>query len=173
MLRPMKGKVRRVALAATFAVLIFVSKAFVPTPFDKAMILPQATLLTLASLLLPRFGATTTSIISGLLVTILRPGFAPLSLILSIIYGALLDFFISLFRAKSLGGDARLGRLLAAVSTATALVGLVSYYVTVYLLTFMPPNPFVDAMILLAGFINGVVAGFLAKVIWGRIKHIV
>lgn len=165
--------VRRVAFAAVFAVLIFVSKVFVPTPFDKAVILPQATVLTLASLILPRLGGTSTATVSGLLVTLWRPSFAPISLVFSIFFGLLIDLFVGLFKAKSVGGNVKIGRLLAATSAATALTGLVSYYASVYLMELMPSNPMVDALILLGGFANGVAAGFVAGVVWRRIKHMV
>ncbi|MEM3073669.1 MAG: hypothetical protein QXK20_02895 [Nitrososphaerales archaeon] len=163
---------RRIALAAIFAGIIFVSKVFIPTPFDKAVILPQATILTLASLILPRLGGTSTATVSGLLITLWRPSFAPLSLAVSMYFGVLIDLFVNVFRAKSFSGDVRLRRLLAATSVATALTGFVSYYLAVYLMEFMPPNPMVDAMILLGGIVNGFIAGLIAAVIWRRIKHI-
>jgi hypothetical protein len=169
----MRIAVRKVTFAAIFAGLIFVSKVFVPTPFDKAVILPQATLLTLASLILPRLGGTATATVSGLLMTAWRPSFAPLSLLMSILFGILIDLFINIFKAKSKNVDVRLGRLFAATSVATALTGFVSYYTAVYLMAFMPPNPIIDAMILLSGIISGFVAGLLALVIWKRIKCIV
>ncbi|MFN3622301.1 MAG: ECF transporter S component [Nitrososphaerales archaeon] len=164
---------RRIAFTAIFAGIIFVSKVFIPTPFDKAVILPQATILTLASLILPRVGGTSTATVSGLLITLWRPSFAPLSLLISIYFGVLIDLFINVFRAKSLSGAVRLKRLLAATSAATALTGFVSYYLIVYLIEFMPPNPMIDAMILLGGIVNGFIAGLVASVIWRRIKHIV
>jgi len=169
----MRTAVRKVTFTAIFAGLIFVSKVFVPTPFDKAVILPQATLLTLASLILPRLGGAATATVSGLLITAWRPSFAPLSLLMSILFGVLIDLFINLFKAKSQNVDVRVGRLLVATSVATALTGFVSYYVAVYAMAIMPSNPVVDAMILLGGIVSGFASGLVAIVIWKRIKHIV
>jgi hypothetical protein len=169
----MRITIRRVTIAAIFAGLIFVSKVFVPTPFDKALILPQATLLSLASLILPKLGGAATATVSGLLMTAWRPSFTPLSLLISVLFGVLMDLFINISKAKNHDGDIRLGRLLAATSIATALTGFVSYYTTVYLMAFMPPNPLIDAMILLGGIVSGFASGLAALVIWKRIKHIV
>ena len=169
----MRIAVRKVTLPAIFAGLIFVSKVFLPTPFDKAVILPQATLLTLASLILPRLGGAATATVSGLLMTAWRPSFAPLSLLLSILFGVLIDLFINVFKGKSQKEDVRVGRLLAATSVATGLTGFVGYYVTVHALAIIPSNPIVDAMILLGGIVSGFASGLVALVIWKRIKHIV
>jgi len=50
---------RRIAVAALFGVVIFVSGTIVPTPIDKMLIVVQATLLGFSSLLVKRLGLHT------------------------------------------------------------------------------------------------------------------
>ncbi len=172
---PTRGvsSIRRVALASMFGVIIFLSKIFVPTPFDKMVILPQAVLLTLSSLILYRLGGTSSATVGGLLTTIWRPSFAPFSLLFAILYGVLIDLFVALFRSRSPAGDVSVKRVVLAASLATMVTGFISYSLTVYVLAMMPANLIVDAAILVGGFANGFVAGLIAVFIWKRIKKIV
>jgi len=167
------GKSRRVALAALFGVLIFISKILVPTPIDKAVVVFQALFLALSFLLLGFLGATLVALVGGLLTAIWRAPFAPVTLTFALLYGLLVDVFMLAFKVKAASGDVRTGRLMVALSLSTAVVGLTSYYVTVYILTLLPRNPMLEISILVAGTISGAVAGYLAATIWRKaLQHI-
>jgi len=83
------GKSRRVALAALFGVLIFISKILVPTPIDKVIVGVQAIFLALSFLLLGFLGATWVALVGGLLTAIWRAPFAPITLMFALLYGLL------------------------------------------------------------------------------------
>ena len=90
-------KSARIAISTLFGIIVFLSKFLLHTPMDKMFVAIQATLLGLSSLLISRFGATYTGLVSGLLLTVLRSEFAPFSLLFAIAYGLLVDGFFSTF----------------------------------------------------------------------------
>jgi len=61
------------------------------------------------------------------------------------------------------------GSLVVAVTLSTAVVGLISYYVTTHILALLPRNLVLEVSILVAGIINGLVGGYLAALIWRRV----
>ncbi|MFN3621420.1 MAG: hypothetical protein ACK4TI_00860 [Nitrososphaerales archaeon] len=166
-----KSNTRQVALATLFATLIFASKAALPTPIDKAAVVVQALMLTLGYLILGRLGATYVAVVGGLLTALLRPSFAPLTILFALIYGLLIDYFSSLLRVRSSKAAIKSGRLVLSVTISTGLVGLLSYYVTVLALGLLPRNPALEIIILLSGIVSGALAGWLAVVIWRRILY--
>jgi uncharacterized membrane protein len=155
------------ALSGLFAGLIVATK-FLPTPIDKASIGVQALLLTLSALSLPRLGGLWVGLLGGLLTALLRPGFAPLTVGLAALYGFLIDTTIYLLKARR---DGRVSgrRLIAAVTAATAIIGVISYYITVHLLALLPRNPLLEVAILAAGIVNGLIGGLLATLVWRRL----
>jgi len=158
---------RRIAIGSLFGVLIFVSATIVPTPIDKMLMVVQATLLGLGSLLMKRFGATYTATVGGLLMTLWRAAYAPFSLIFAIAYGLLVDGFFHLLKIRMPEGNVKTRRTVASLTLSTAVVGLLSMYVTVSI-GLMPMIPALYAIIIVIGIINGTVAGFVTSFIWNR-----
>jgi len=160
---------RRIAIATLFGALVFVSKIIVPTPFDKMAIAPQALLLALGFLLTGGLGATYVAAVSGLLTAIWRAPFAPFTIAFSLMYGLLLDGFCHAMKVKGSDASVKRGRLVAAVTVSTVIVGLSSYYVTVFVFGILPRNLFIEFIILIVGALNGLVASYLALHVWSRI----
>jgi len=132
------------------------------------VVVVQALLLTLGYLMLSGLGATYVASVGGLLSAAWRAPFAPFTVIFAMMFGLLVDGFSHAFKVKSSEGDVRTGRLVASVTASTALVGMASYYVTVYMLNLLPRNVILEVSILAAGIINGVAAGYLAGLIWRK-----
>ena len=153
-------------LTILFGVIVFLSKILLPPPINDMFVVVQALLLALSSLIVDRFGATYTSLINGLLVTMLTPSFAPFGLIFSLVYGLTTDGFLHVFRVKE-GGQVRTVRSIAALAASTTLTGLSSMYVTT-LLGLVPMVPILYLMIMLAGILNGALAGYLTSAIWNK-----
>ena len=63
---------RQLILITLLGTVAFVSTGFLPSPFDKIVIVFQALALALGSLIMPRGGATSVALINGALLTILR-----------------------------------------------------------------------------------------------------
>jgi hypothetical protein len=51
---------------------------------------------------------------------------------------------------------------------STALIGLLSYYTTVYAFTLMPRNLMVEVVILVSGTASGLVGGYIASIVWRK-----
>lgn len=170
----LKSKPRRLALATLFGVLIFVSKTAVPMPIDKAVVVLQALLLALGFLLLGSPGATYVALVGGLLTTLLRMPFAPFTILFALMYGLLVDGLSSIFRVKSSEVHIKAGRLVLSMTLSTALVGLLSYYTTVFALGLLQRNPMLEIIILVTGTISGALGGYLAVFLWRRnLQHLV
>ena len=54
------------------------------------------------------------------------------------------------------------------MTISTALVGVLSYYVTVLSLNLLQRNFALEVAILVAGTLNGIVAGYLTSIIWNK-----
>lgn len=158
---------RRIAAATLFGVIIFLSKAIPPSPIDKMLVIVQALLLALSSLLLGRMGATYVATIGGLLTQIWRPGLFPFSLIFAVAYGLMVDGFFYIFKVKTSSGDVRVGRLIVALMLSTGITGISTMYVTV-VLGFMPWLPWLYLAILVVGTFSGFLAGYLAQLLWKK-----
>ena len=158
---------KRIAVAALFGVVIFVSGTIVPTPIDKMLIVVQATLLGLSSLLVERLGATYAGTVAGLLMSLSRAAYAPFSLIFAIAYGLLVDGSFHLFRVRMPEGNVQTRRVVASLTLSTAVVGICSTYVTISI-GLMPMIPTLYAIIIIVGIMNGVAAGFVTSFMWNR-----
>ena len=166
-------RLQRLILAVLFAVLVFISKTFLPTPFDKMLVVVQALFLGLGSIALGPFGATTVSTLAGLLTSTWRAPFAPFTLGFAVLYGLLVDALVMLFKARAENGTIRMKRLVAAVTTATAVTGMASYYTTVYVLSLLPRNIALESAILFIGVLNGLAGGYLAGLLWRKaLRHL-
>jgi len=159
---------RRVAVATLLGVLIFVSKTVVPSPMDKMFIVVHALLLALGALSFRRMGATYVAAIGGVLIALWRIALAPFTFVFALLYGLLVDGFFYILKVNTDRGEVKTSRLMAAMTVSTAFVGVLSYYVTVFLLGLLPRNFFLEVGMLFIGTFNGTVAGYLASIIWNR-----
>lgn len=163
-----KARSQRLILTILFGVIIFISKIVIPTPMDKFLIVIQALFLALGSLTMKPFGATFVSMVGGFLTALWRAPLAIFTIAFALIYGLLVDGLTSTFKVKTPGGAVRTGRLVAAVTLSTAIVGLTSYFVTSYILVLLPRNLLLEVFILAGGLVNGFAGGYLAVLIWKR-----
>lgn len=164
----MELKTKRVALATIFGAIIFLSKIFLPSPIDKMFILVHALLLALGALVLERMGATYIAAIGGVLTALWRTAMAPFTLIFALSYGLFVDILFFILKVNTAEGNVKTSRLVASMAISTGLLGAISYYTTVHLVELLPKNPMLELSILVVGTVNGMVAGYLASVIWNR-----
>ncbi|MDH5438025.1 MAG: hypothetical protein OEX76_03895 [Candidatus Bathyarchaeota archaeon] len=164
----LEPKTKRVALATIFGAVIFISKTFLPSPIDKMFTLVHALLLALGALLLGRMGATYIAAIGGALTALLRTSMAPFTLVFALSYGLLVDVFFFVFKINTAEGNVKTSRLVASMTISTALLGVTSYYTTVFVVPLLQRNPMLELGILVIGTVNGIVAGYFASVIWNR-----
>jgi hypothetical protein len=156
-----------VAIATLFGVVVFVSKAVVPSPLDKMFVVVQALLLALGALLLGRLGATYVAAVGGVLTALWRIALAPFSLGLAILYGLFVDGFFLALKVKTSDGKVQTGRLVAVMTMSTALIGLFSYYLS-YSFGLVPRNVVLEVVILVVGTLSGAFGGYFALVFWER-----
>jgi len=165
---------RTAALAALFGSVVFISKVLLPSPFDKALVVVQAIFLGLGAIMLPPLGATFVALSGGLLTAAWRSPMAVYTVSFAVIYGLLVDSFCSLLKVRSRDGEISRNRLVAAVTVSTALVGMASYYTTVFAFQLLPRNLTLELAILVAGTLSGLAGGYLAAVLWQKsVRHIV
>lgn len=162
------SKTKRVALATVFGVVVFLSKTFLPSPIDKMFSLPHALLLSLGALLLGTLGATYVAGIGGALTALWRIALAPFTFFFALLYGLLVDFFFFVLKANTGEGNVKVSRLVASMAVTTALLGVSSYYTTVFIADLLPRNPMLELGILVMGTINGTIAGYFSSIIWNR-----
>jgi hypothetical protein len=147
-------------------VLAFISNGFLPSPIDKMVIGVQALCFSLAALLVPKGGATYASFVTGLLLSVLRIGLFPFSLLFSVFYGLLIDGFFFFFKVSGDTG-VRSGWLVLLLTVATGIAGVVSMFVTT-MIGLIPMMPVMYFAIIVVAVINGAVAGYLTVVIWNK-----
>ena len=157
---------RKIAVITLLGTLAFVSSGFLPSPIDKMMIGIQALCFSLAALIFPKGGAICASSVAGLLLSVLRIGFFPFSLLFSVFYGFLIDVFFHFFKVKD-EKCVKSRRLILLLTVVTGITGVASMYLT----TMMGVLPMIPAMylaIIVVGFLNGAVAGYLTVAIWSK-----
>ena len=159
---------RRIAVTTVFGALIFISKTLVPSPLNKMIVVVQALLLALSSLLLRRFGATYSGLIGGILTALWNLALAPFSFVFALLFGLLVDGFFFVFKVDMSGEEVNSTRVVAAMTIATAFVGVLSYYSTTHLIELIPRNLVMEIIILVIGTVSGALAGYLTSVIWNR-----
>lgn len=162
------------ALAALFGSVVFISKVLLPSPFDKALVVVQAIFLGLGAIMLPPLGATFVALSGGLLTAAWRAPMAVYTLSFAVIYGLLVDFLCRLLKVRSKNGEISRSRLVVAVTASTALVGMASYYTTVFAFQLLPRNLMFELGMLAAGTLSGLAGGYLAAMLWQKsLRHIV
>jgi len=164
----LESKTKRIALATLFGAIIFLSKVVVPSPIDKMFIGVHALLLALGALLLRRMGGTHVAIVGGFLTALWRISFASFTFIFALLYGLFVDLFFFVFKVNTTEDNVKTSRLVVTMTVSTALVGLVSYYTTVFPFGLLPRNSMLELSILVIGALNGSVAGYFTSIIWNK-----
>lgn len=164
----MAQSTKRIAVATLLGVVIFVTKTVVPFPIDKMFIVVHALLLGLGALLLRKMGATYVALIGGVLTALSRGVVAPFTFLFALLYGLFVDSFFLLFKVNPDEGKVKVVRLVASVTLSTALVGFLSYYVTVFMLGLLQRNLVLEVSMLVIGTISGAIAGYLTSIIWNK-----
>jgi len=158
----------KIAAASLFGVVISIAKGpLLPPPSGDLLVFIEATLLGLSFIMLGVGGATFTGAVAGILINILEPGFLFYPFLLAVLYGILVDGFSSALKVRA-GDQVRSRRLAISLTIASAIVGPVAYYSTVYLTPLLPSNPSIYATIIVVGIVSGAVGGFLAAGIWDK-----
>lgn len=166
-------KAKRLFVAALFGSILFVTRAFVPSPIDKILIVVDAVLLALGALFIQKIGATHVSAVGGVLLGLWRPTFLPFSLFFTLLYGMIVDGFFSIFKIRVDGGEVSRNRLMAAMALSTLIIAFLSYYITALGLYVIPANPVLDMLVSFMGPVSGAVAGYAVAYLWnGYLKNI-
>ncbi|MDA4114676.1 MAG: hypothetical protein OK474_11585 [Thaumarchaeota archaeon] len=163
----MVSNTRRIALGSLFGVSILAVIGTFPPPTSDYLIGFQAFFLALSFLVVGKGGATYVGIVSGILITFVKISFFPLDLVFAIAFGVTVDALSLALRAKD-GTNARTGRLVAAMTVSTTVVGFIAYYVAVVLTGILPNALDLDASVLVFGIVSGAIAGFAAARVWNR-----
>ena len=141
---------KALAVAVLMGTIAFVSTGFLPSPFDKILILFQALAFALSSLALKRGGATLASLVNGVLLSILRTVFFPFSLLFSLTYGILIDSLFYAVKVAPRNSPIKTKSLVIALAIATGTTGVVSMYLTT-LIGLIPMVPTLYLGVLVAG----------------------
>jgi hypothetical protein len=126
----------------------------------------QALCFSLAALLVAKGGAVYASLVTGLLLSGLRTGFFPFSLLFSLFYGSVIEGFFYFFKVRK-GNSVESRRLILLLTVATGITGVVSMYLTT-MLSILPMIPVMYLAIIVVAILNGVVAGYLTAIIWKK-----
>ena len=164
----LEPETKRIALTTLFGAVIFLSKMVVPSPMDKMFVGVQALLLALGGLLVKRMGATYVAIVGGFLTALWRVSFAPFTFVFDVLYGLFVDSFFLIFQVDAAGGTVKTSTVVVSMIISTALVGVISYYVTVFLFGLLERNLVLELGMLVVGVLNGLVAGYFTSIIWNR-----
>lgn len=139
-----------------------------PSPLNKMMIVIQALLLAIGSLIIKEMGATHIALIGGILTALWNLALAPFTFSFALLFGLSVDGFFFLFKVDIADGKVKTSRLVAAMTLSTMLVGVSSYYATAYLAGLVARNPLIEILILVTGTISGSIAGYLASLVWNK-----
>ncbi len=157
---------KKLALVTLLGTVAFVSNGFLPSPADKMFIVIQALAFALGSLAMAKSGAMFAALVNGILLSFLRAGFFPFSLIFSVAYGLLIEVFFQAFKVNE-ANQIRGKRLIFALALASGVIGVLSMYLTT-LLKIIPMATPLYVGVLVVGVINGVAAGYLAVRLWNK-----
>ncbi len=141
----------------------------------------QAVLLALSGLFIKNVGATYAGAVGGLLTALGSPGLGLFTFIAAILFGALVDISLFVFRIKGSFQGVNRNRLIAAMAISTMLIGIITYGASVIVPEYVfaqagIPNMtlviqrslFLDVMVLFMGPATGATAGYAAAYLWNR-----
>jgi len=166
-------KAKRLFITALFSSIIFVANFFVPPPINNLLIVVQAVILALAALFVGKAGATYVGLVGGVLSALSRPAFGPFTFAFTFLYGVLVDFFFVIFNAYPNNNIANRNRVILAMTSSTAIIGFVSYYVVavypkIVELTPMELAPMMSGLVIFVAAGSGISAGYAAVYLWNR-----
>ncbi|WNZ28566.1 MAG: hypothetical protein IAX21_07855 [Candidatus Bathyarchaeota archaeon] len=162
------NKTKRLFVAALFGAIISLTKVFLPFPMDKMFIIVQAVLLAISALFIKKIGATYVGAIDGALTVLWRPALGPFTFAFAFLYGILVDAFFIIFKIHPSMDKVNPIKIVVAMTLSTAIVGFLSYYITVVLLELLPMEPGLAVPILIMSIISGAVAGYAAAYLWNK-----
>ena len=164
----MESGTKRIALTTVFGVLLFLFKIVLPSPIDKMVVIFHALLLALGALLLRKMGSTYVAFVGGVLTALWRIAWAPFTFAFALLYGFLVDGLFFLLRIDTVRGTLDPIKLVTVMTISTVLMGLLSYYTTVYVFGLLQRNLIFEIGLLLTGTLNGAVAGYVTPIIWNK-----
>ena len=126
----------------------------------------QALCFSLAALLVAKGGAVYASFVTGILLSGLRTGFFPFSLLFSLFYGLIIEGLFYFFTVRK-GNRVESRRLILLLTVATGITGVASMYLTT-MMGVIPMIPVMYFAIIVVAILNGVVAGYLTVIIWNK-----
>ncbi len=163
----MLQKITRLLIVAFFASIMFMTRFFVPTPFDRLLIAVDAVLLVLSALFVKKFGASYVGAIGGVLIGLSIPSLIPFSIIFAFLYGVIVDGFLFLFRIRASEEGVNRNKLMLAMAFGTLLIAFISYYASEILMV-IPPFPMIDMIVLFMGPASGISSGYAAAYLWNK-----
>ncbi len=141
----------------------------------------QAVLLALSGLFIKNIGGTSAGAVGGLLSALGSPGLGIFTFVASILFGALVDICLKVFRVNGSYKGVSRNRLILAMTTATLLIGVITYSASVIipeqlyaqaglsnLTLFIQRSLLLDAMVLFMGPATGATAGYAAAYLWNK-----
>ena len=139
-----------------------------PPPIDQLLIMVDAVLLALSALFIKKLGATYAAGIGGVLLALWRPTLLPYSLIFTLLYGVIVDFFFFVFKVKAAVQGVNRNKLILAMALSTLIIALLSYYATTKGIEIIQGSNALDMMVLFFGPVSGAVAGYAAAYLWNK-----
>jgi hypothetical protein len=147
---------------------MFITRFFVPPPFDSLLIAVDAVLLSLSALFVKKIGATYVAAVGGALVGLWRPSFVPFSLLFLLVYGCLVDFFLFLFRVNATAEGVNRNRLMSAMAFNTLIIGFLTYFTFTTFPTLIPNIPVLTMIVAFLGPATGACAGYASAYLWNK-----
>ena len=166
-------KAKRLFITALFGSIIFVVNFFVPPPISYLLIVVEAVILALSTFFVGKLGATYVGIVGGFLSALARPAFGPFTFFFTLLFGVLVDVFSLAFKVSSTVDGVNRNRVIFAMTFSTAIIGFLSYYITVVYLRLFDVNPIMlgPMMVGLVIFVatgSGISAGYAAAYLWNK-----
>lgn len=158
----------RLIIVALFGSIMFVTRLFVPAPIDRMLIVVDAVLLALSTLFIKSVGATYVGAVGGILTSLSRPSLIPFSIIYALIYGAMVDASVYLFKVKATNEGVNRNKLMTAMAVSTLLIGFISYYATTMFPQIIQAYIAIDMIVAFMGPVTGAVAGYAAAYLWNK-----
>ncbi len=161
-------KITKLLITSFFAAMMFVTRFFVPPPFDSLLIAADALLLALSALFVKKIGATYVAAVGGALVGLWRPSLMPFSFLFLFVYGCLVDLSLFLFGVNATDKGVNLNRLMAAMALNTLIIGFLTYFTFTTFPTLIPNIPVLNMLVAFLGPATGACAGYAAAYLWNK-----
>jgi hypothetical protein len=159
---------KRLFIAALFSSIIFVTNFFVPPPISYLLIVVQAVVLALSTFFVGKAGATYVGLIGGVLSALARPAFGPFTFLFTFLFGVIVDAFTFAFKASPTKDGVNRNRVMLSMAFSTAIIGFLSYYVTVVYLQIVVFNPVMSGLVIFVAVGSGISAGYVAAYLWNK-----